>query len=266
VAPDHPKIQSVTRVYEKTAARPGFRFFGGVAVGEDVLPADLLERYHAVVYAVGTATDNRLGVPGEDRPGSVPATEFVAWCNGHPGFADHEFALACRRAVVVGHGNVAIDVARMLVLDPQELRRTDVADHAIDRLSAASIDEVVLLGRRGPAQAAFTNPSCASSASCRRRKSSSTQASSSSTRTRRRGSRPMRRRPHVATSSCCAATPRVTPAPSPSAWCCASCARPWRSSATAATTGQSPGFAWSATASCRTRAAGCAPSRPASRR
>src|SRR3954470_89674 len=91
VAPDHPKIKSVTRVYEKTAAKPGFRFFGGVELGSDVMRDDLLERYHAVVYAVGTSTDNRLGIPGEDRPGSHSATEFVAWYNGHPEFADHEF-------------------------------------------------------------------------------------------------------------------------------------------------------------------------------
>src|SRR5438067_3126008 len=158
VAPDHPKIKSVTRVYEKTAAKPGFRFFGGVELGSDVQREDLLERYHAVVYAVGTSTDNRLGIPGEDRPGSHSATEFVAWYNGHPDFADHEFDLSTERAVVIGNGNVALDVARMLVLDPDELAVTDTADHAIGTLLAADVKEVVLLGRRGPAQAAFTNP------------------------------------------------------------------------------------------------------------
>jgi ferredoxin--NADP+ reductase len=158
VAPDHPKIKSVTRVYEKTAAKPGFRFFGGVELGSDITREDLLERYHAVVYAVGTATDNRLGIPGEDRPGSHSATEFVAWYNGHPDFADHEFDLSATRAVVIGNGNVAIDVARMLVLDPEEINVTDTADHAVGALAAAQVEHVILLGRRGPAQAAFTNP------------------------------------------------------------------------------------------------------------
>jgi ferredoxin/flavodoxin---NADP+ reductase len=158
VAPDHPKIKSVTRRYEKTAAQPGFRFFGGVELGSDVERWELLERYHAVVYAVGTRDDNKLAVPGEERPGSHPATEFVAWYNGHPGFADHEFDLSASRAVVIGNGNVAIDVARMLVLDPDELSVTDTADHALAAFAAAQVGQVVILGRRGPAQAAFTNP------------------------------------------------------------------------------------------------------------
>jgi ferredoxin/flavodoxin---NADP+ reductase len=158
VAPDHPKIKSVTRVYEKTAAKPGFRFFGGVELGSDIMRDDLLERYHAVVYAVGTSTDNKLGIPGEDLPGSHSATEFVAWYNGHPDFADHEFDLSATRAVVIGNGNVAIDVARMLVLDPDEINITDTADHAVAGLAEAQVEHVILLGRRGPAQAAFTNP------------------------------------------------------------------------------------------------------------
>jgi ferredoxin--NADP+ reductase len=158
VAPDHPRIKSVTRVYDRTAQHRGFRFFGGVELGGDVTRGELLERYHAVVYAVGTPTDNRLGIPGDDRPGSIAATEFVAWYNGHPAYADAVFDLSCRRAVVVGNGNVAIDVARMLVLDPDELAATDIADHAIAAFAAASVTDVVILGRRGPAQAAFTNP------------------------------------------------------------------------------------------------------------
>jgi ferredoxin--NADP+ reductase len=158
VAPDHPKIKSVTRVYAKTARHEAFRFFGGVKLGIDVSRAELLERYHAVLYAIGTATDNRLGIPGEDRPGSHAATEFVAWYNGHPDFAEHEFDLDGGRAVVIGNGNVAIDVARMLVLHPDELAPTDTADHAIDAFGQATVEDVVLLGRRGPAQAAFTNP------------------------------------------------------------------------------------------------------------
>jgi ferredoxin/flavodoxin---NADP+ reductase len=158
VAPDHPKIKSVTRRYEKTAADPRFRFFGGVQLGADVDRWELLERYHAVVYAVGTRADNRLAVPGEERPGSHAATEFVAWYNGHPDFADHDFDLSASCAVVVGNGNVAIDVARMLVLDPDELAVTDTADHALAALAQAQVEHVVILGRRGPAQAAFTNP------------------------------------------------------------------------------------------------------------
>jgi ferredoxin--NADP+ reductase len=158
VAPDHPKIKSVTRRYEKTAVEPGFRFFGSVEFGADVTRDDLFERYHAVVYAVGTAADNRLGVAGEDRPGSHAATEFVAWYNGHPEFADRAFDLSASRAVVIGNGNVAIDVARMLVLDPDELGVTDTADHAIAGLAGAGVEHVIMLGRRGPAQAAFTNP------------------------------------------------------------------------------------------------------------
>ena len=158
VAPDHPKIKSVTRIYEKTAQHPAFRFFGGVRFGEHVSRAELLERYHAVVYAYGTMTDNRLGIPGEDRPGSHSATEFVAWYNGHPDHAEHRFDLDAERAVVVGNGNVALDVARMLVLASDELAPTDTADHALEALGAACVTDVVLLGRRGPAEAAFTNP------------------------------------------------------------------------------------------------------------
>jgi ferredoxin--NADP+ reductase len=158
VAPDHPNIKAVTRVYEKTAAREGFRFFGGVTLGEDVSRAELLERYHAVVYAVGTPADNRLDIPGEELTGSHPATRFVAWYNGHPDAAAEEFDLSAERAVVIGNGNVAIDVARMLVLHPDELARTDIADHALEALGRSRIREVVVLGRRGPAQAAFTNP------------------------------------------------------------------------------------------------------------
>src|SRR5436309_12202200 len=158
VAPDHPKLKTVTRRYEKTAPQPGFRFFGGVELGSDVMRSELFERYHAVIYAVGTSDDNRLGIPGEDRPGSHSATEFVAWYNGHPDFADHEFDLSASRAVVIGNGNVALDVARMLVLEPDEISSTDTADHAVAGLAAAQVEHVILLGRRGPAQAAFTNP------------------------------------------------------------------------------------------------------------
>jgi ferredoxin/flavodoxin---NADP+ reductase len=158
VAPDHPKIKSVTRVYEKIAARPGFRFFGNVEVGRDVSAEELAEWYDAVLYAVGTAGDRRSGIPGEELPGSWSATEFVGWYNGHPDFRDLGVDLSAKRAVVVGNGNVAVDVARMLVLPRDELAATDVADHALEALDASGIEEVVVLGRRGPEQAAFTNP------------------------------------------------------------------------------------------------------------
>jgi ferredoxin--NADP+ reductase len=158
VAPDHPKIKSVTRIYEKTAAKEGFRFFGGVQLGRDLHRADLLDRYQAVIYAIGAATDRRLGIPGEDLPGSEPATTFVGWYNGHPDYCDYEVDLDCERVVVVGNGNVALDCARMLALSADELRRTDTADHAIDKLASDAVKEIVILGRRGPAQAAFTNP------------------------------------------------------------------------------------------------------------
>jgi ferredoxin--NADP+ reductase len=148
----------VIRVYEKTASRDGFRFFGNVEIGGDLTVAELEQRYNAVVYAYGTATDRQLGIPGEELPGSHAATEFVNWYNAHPDFADREFDLSGKRAVVIGNGNVATDVARMLALPRSELDVTDTADHAIDLLAESGIEEIVVLGRRGPAQAAFTNP------------------------------------------------------------------------------------------------------------
>jgi len=158
VAPDHPKIKAVSRRYEKTAGKEGFRFFGNVEIGTDIAVEDLKAHYHAVVYAFGASGDRRLGIPGEDLPGSHSSTEFVAWYNGHPDFADHEFDLTATTAIVVGNGNVALDVARMLALPRETLAQTDVADHALDALAGSSIEEVVVLGRRGPAQAAFTTP------------------------------------------------------------------------------------------------------------
>ena len=159
VAPDHPKIKSVTRIYERTAAHPRFRYFGNVEFGADVTRTELLQHYHAIVYAVGSPADRPLGVPGEELPGSHPATEFVGWYNGHPDHTHLEFDLEhSGRAVVVGNGNVAIDVARMLVLSPAELAPTDTADHALAVLGRSTVREVILVGRRGPAQAAFTNP------------------------------------------------------------------------------------------------------------
>ena len=158
VAPDHPKIKSVTRVYEKTAAHPRFRFFGNVELGRDISREELAERYHAIVYATGSPADRPLEIPGEDLPGSHPATDFVGWYNGHPDYREHDFDLSATRAVVIGNGNVALDVARMLTLTHDELVVTDIADHALEVLDAGSVREIVVVGRRGPAQAAFTNP------------------------------------------------------------------------------------------------------------
>ncbi len=158
VAPDHPKIKSVSRVFEKTAAHTRFRFFGGVEFGTDITREELTDRYHAVVFATGTAADRALGIPGEDLEGSWAATDFVGWYNAHPDYADLQFDLDHERAVVIGNGNVALDVARMLVLGLDELATTDTADHALEALEHSRIREVVVVGRRGPEQAAFTNP------------------------------------------------------------------------------------------------------------
>jgi ferredoxin/flavodoxin---NADP+ reductase len=158
VAPDHPEIKAVSRVFEKTAREPAFRFFGNVDVGHVISPAELARLYDAVVYAVGAQTDRRLGIPGEDLPGSWAATEFVAWYNGHPDFQQHVFDLSGERAIVVGNGNVAVDVARMLSLTREELAPTDTTDAAMEAIVGSGLEEIVMLGRRGPAQAAFTNP------------------------------------------------------------------------------------------------------------
>ena len=158
VAPDHPKIKNVIRRYEKTAGHDAYRFFGHVTVGRDVSADELAERYSAVIWAYGAGADRQLGIPGEELPGSHAATEFVAWYNGHPDYAECNFDLSCERVTVIGNGNVAADVARMLVLTREELEGTDTASYAIDALADSSVREVVILGRRGPAQAAFTNP------------------------------------------------------------------------------------------------------------
>jgi ferredoxin/flavodoxin---NADP+ reductase len=159
VAPDHPKIKSVTRIYERTAAHPRFRFYGNLTFGEHVSREELLARYHAIVYATGSPSDRPLNIPGEELAGSHAATEFVGWYNGHPDHTDLEVdLLSAERAVVIGNGNVALDVGRMLVLAPAELAPTDTADHALDVLAGSKVREVVVVGRRGPAQAAFTNP------------------------------------------------------------------------------------------------------------
>jgi ferredoxin--NADP+ reductase len=156
VAPDHPKLKSVSRAYERIAAKPGFRFLGNVEAGRDLSHDDLVRLYDAVVYAVGSQTDRRLGIPGEDLIGSWSATEFVAWYNAHPDFQDLVFDLNVERAVVIGNGNVALDVARMLALTPEELAPTDTTDPAITAIGESTIREIVIAGRRGPAQASWT--------------------------------------------------------------------------------------------------------------
>jgi ferredoxin--NADP+ reductase len=158
VAPDHQKIKAVTASFDKVAENPCFRFFGGVEFGKDLTLGDLRAHYHQILYCTGAQTDRRMGIPGEDLQGSHPATEFVAWYNGHPDYRDYVFDLAQERAAVVGVGNVAIDVARILCRTPEELATTDIADHALEALRESRVKEVYLLGRRGPAQAAFTNP------------------------------------------------------------------------------------------------------------
>jgi ferredoxin--NADP+ reductase len=158
VAPDHQKIKAVTAAFDKVAAHPRFRFFGGVELGKHLDVGDLRSHYDQIVYTTGAQTDRRMGIPGEDLPGSHPATEFVAWYNGHPDYRDLQFDLSQERVAVVGVGNVAVDVARVLSRTPEELARTDIADHALEALRQSRVREVYLLGRRGAAQAAFTNP------------------------------------------------------------------------------------------------------------
>ena len=158
VAPDHPNIKAVSRAFEKIAAKPGFRFLGNVEVGRDVTHDEAMRIYDAVVYAVGAQTDRRLGIPGEDLPGSWAATELVAWYNGHPDFQELEFDLSGERAVVVGNGNVALDVARMLALTEEELAPTDTTDPAIEAIVGSGIRELLVIGRRGPVQASWTTP------------------------------------------------------------------------------------------------------------
>ncbi|KUI28432.1 FAD-dependent oxidoreductase [Mycobacterium sp. GA-2829] len=156
VAPDHPKIKSISAQFDKTSNDPRFRFFGNIAVGEHVQPEELAERYDAVVYAVGAQSDRALNIPGEDLPGSVAAVDFVGWYNAHPHFAQMGPDLSTGRAIVVGNGNVALDVARILVTDPEALATTDIADHALESLHRRGVEEVVVIGRRGPLQATFT--------------------------------------------------------------------------------------------------------------
>jgi ferredoxin--NADP+ reductase len=157
VAPDHQKIKSVTKVYDKIASHPSFRFFGNVEIGRDVRHDELLHYYHGVIYAVGAQSDRRMGIAGEDLPGSHAATEFVAWYNGHPEYVHFKFDLTQENVAVVGNGNVAMDVARILASSYDELAKTDIANYALEALKHSRVKTIYLLGRRGPAQAAFTN-------------------------------------------------------------------------------------------------------------
>ncbi len=158
VAPDHQKIKNVTRVYDKIAANPGFRFFGNVEFGTHIGLLDLKQHYHQLYFSTGTQVDRRLGIPGEDLGRSYSATDFVAWYNGHPDYRHLEFDLSHERAVVVGVGNVAVDVSRIFCRTIEELEKTDIADYALEALRHSRVREIYMLGRRGPAQAAFTNP------------------------------------------------------------------------------------------------------------
>jgi ferredoxin--NADP+ reductase len=158
VAPDHERIKNVTRSFDAVARRPGFRFFGNVDFGRDVTLEDLRRHYHQICFTTGAQTDRRMGIPGEDLGRSHPATEFVAWYNGHPDYRDLSFDLSVERVAVVGVGNVAVDVARILCRTPEELATTDIADYALEALRASRVKEVYLIGRRGPVQAAFTTP------------------------------------------------------------------------------------------------------------
>lgn len=158
VAPDHPKIKSVTKLYTRIASQDRFHFFGNVEFGTDVTRADMAKHYHALIYAVGAQTDKKLGIPGEDLQNSHAATEFVGWYNGHPEFRHYEFDLTAKRVVVIGVGNVAMDVARILARTVDELYGTDIADYALEALKQSQVEEIIVLGRRGAAQAAFTNP------------------------------------------------------------------------------------------------------------
>ena len=156
VAPDHQKIKSVTKIYSRIAENPNFRFFGNVEFGRDIFQSDLLNHYDAVIYSVGSPADRALGVPGEDLSGSHSATEFVAWYNGHPDFSNHKFDLSVKNAFVIGMGNVALDVARILAKTPEELAATDIAGYALEALRESQLENIWLVGRRGPLQAAFT--------------------------------------------------------------------------------------------------------------
>ena len=158
VAPDHPKIKTVSKTFEKIAADPNFRLFANVEIGSEISVAQLKEKYDAVVIATGSHLGKRLGIPGEELPGSLSAADFVPWYNSHPDYADVKVPLDCDTAVVIGAGNVAMDVARMLALEPSELDPTDTADHALATFKASAVRDVYISARRGPEHVAFTSP------------------------------------------------------------------------------------------------------------
>lgn len=158
VAPDHYKIKTVTKTYEKIASNPRFRFYGNVEFGRDIPHDELKLYYHAIIYAVGAQTDRAMRIPGEDLKGSFAATEFVGWYNAHPDYRDLQFDLSVSAVAVIGNGNVAMDVARILASSEAELRKTDIADYALEALTQSKVTDIYMIGRRGPAQAAFTNP------------------------------------------------------------------------------------------------------------
>jgi ferredoxin/flavodoxin---NADP+ reductase len=158
VAPDHQKIKSVTRIYERIATQPGTRFLGNVTIGRDLACAELRAHYHAVIYAIGAPSDRTLGVPGEGLSGSHPATDFVGWYNGHPDYRDQQFDLTQKAVAVIGMGNVAVDVVRVLARTAEELHGTDIAPHALEALRHSQVRTIYMIGRRGPAQGAYTNP------------------------------------------------------------------------------------------------------------
>lgn len=158
VAPDHQSMKTVTRVYARTAARPTFRFMGNVGLGRDVTVEDLRRHYHQIVYATGNEDDRRLGIPGEGMARCTPATVFIGWYNGHPDYKNAKIDLSVSRVAIVGHGNVAMDAARMLLHTPVKLEKTDIAGHALEVLRQSKVREVFVLGRRGPEHATFTPP------------------------------------------------------------------------------------------------------------
>lgn len=158
VAPDHLKIKKTARAFEKIARHESFRFLGNVTIGRDLSVDELRQCYDAILFACGAESDRKLNIPGEDLPGSHAATEFVGWYNGHPDYQDREFDLSQEAVVVIGQGNVAMDVSRILAKTVDELRETDITEKALDALAESKVKEIYLVGRRGPVQAAFTPP------------------------------------------------------------------------------------------------------------
>ena len=230
VAPDHQSIKAVARIFDRVLADPRVRYFGNVTYGVDIHHRELKQLYHQIVYAVGAQADRRMSIPGEDLPNSLPARSFVGWYNGHPDYRDLPADLSCERAVVVGNGNVAMDVTRVLVTSPEALAGTDLADHALEKLRHSKIREVVVLGRRGPAQASFTTPEIRELGTARRggrdRRSSGPPARRG--QPGRAGGGPHRQGEPEDSARLCRRAPTRPPLAASS---CASSPRRWRSSA-----------------------------------